>query len=89
MGRALDTLNEKGFWVIGTAGESPDSIYQFDWGRDLVLVLGSEEKGLGRVVRSRCHQVVCIPSAGRLGALNVSVACGVMLSEIVRQRNAP
>jgi 23S rRNA (guanosine2251-2'-O)-methyltransferase len=86
LGRALNELDKKGFWIIGAAGESPDSIYQFEWDRDLVLVLGSEDKGLSRSVRSRCHQMVSIPSQGPLGALNVSVAAGVILSEIFRQR---
>ena len=86
LGGALDILNERGFWIIGSAGESTASIYQFDWKRDLVLVLGSEDKGLSRLVKNRCHQLVGIPSAGPLGALNVSVAAGVILSEIIRQR---
>jgi len=85
--RALDALNEKGFWIIGAAGESTESIYNFDWKRNLVLVLGSEDRGLSPSVRNKCHQIVGIPSAGRLDALNVSVAAGVILSEIVRQQS--
>jgi len=86
LARALDILNKKGFWIIGAAGESPESIYEFDWNRDLILVLGSEDRGLSRPVRSRCHQLIRIPSSGHLGALNISVAGGIILSEIVRQR---
>jgi 23S rRNA (guanosine2251-2'-O)-methyltransferase len=86
LGRALDVLDKKGFWIIGAAGEAPETIYQFDWKRDLVLVLGSEERGLSRLVRSRCHQLVSIPSYGQVESLNVSVATGIILSEIVRQR---
>lgn len=86
MRRALDILDKKGFWIIGAAGESPESIYQFDWKRDLVLVLGSEDQGLSRSIRERCHQLVGIPSKGYLGSLNISVAAGIILSEIVRQR---
>lgn len=88
LGRSLDVLNKKGFWIIGAAEESPDSIYQFDWNRDLILVLGSEDRGLSLSVRSRCHQMVSIPSYGDLGSLNISVAGGIILSEIVRQRSA-
>jgi 23S rRNA (guanosine2251-2'-O)-methyltransferase len=87
MGRALDILDKKGFWIIGAAGESPESIYQFDWKRDLVLVLGSENRGLSRSIRERCHQLVGIPPKGYLGSLNISVAAGIILSEIVRQRS--
>jgi 23S rRNA (guanosine2251-2'-O)-methyltransferase len=86
LGRILDILNKKGFWIIGAAEESPHSIYQFDWNRDLILVFGSEDRGLSRSVRNRCHQMVCIPSSGHLGSLNVSVASGIILSEVVRQR---
>ena len=86
LGRALDTLNLKGFWIIGAAVEGPESIYGFDWKRDLVLVLGSEDRGLSRTVRTRCHQLVSIPAYGDLGSLNISVAGGIILSEIVRQR---
>ncbi len=86
LGRTLDTLIKKGFWIIGAAGESPESIYQFDWNRDLVLVLGSEGRGLSRSAISRCHQLVGIPSYGHVDSLNISVAGGIILSEIVRQR---
>jgi 23S rRNA (guanosine2251-2'-O)-methyltransferase len=88
MGRALDLLEKKGCWIIGASGESKESIYEFDWNRDLVLVLGNEQRGLSRSVRKRCHQEVSIPSLGHAESLNVSVASGVILSEIIRQRNA-
>jgi 23S rRNA (guanosine2251-2'-O)-methyltransferase len=87
LGRALDELNQKGFWIIGAAGESSDSIYEFDWRRNLVLVLGSEDKGLKPLIREHCHQLVGIPVQGFRGSLNVSVAGGVILSEILRQRS--
>ncbi|MEE9610463.1 MAG: 23S rRNA (guanosine(2251)-2'-O)-methyltransferase RlmB [Desulfatiglandales bacterium] len=86
LSRALDISSKKGFWIIGAAGESPESIYQFDWNRDLVLVLGSEDRGLRRSIRSHCHQLVSIPSSGQVDSLNISVAGGIILSEIVRQR---
>ena len=86
LGRALDLLEEAGFWIIGAAGEAEESIFRFDWDRDVVLVLGSESKGLSHSVRDRCHALVRIPGSGQVESLNVSVACGVILSEIVRQR---
>jgi len=87
LGRALDTLKESGFWVIGAAGESGRSIYEFDWKRDLVLVVGSEDKGLSPLVRGKCDEIVAIPGSGRMESLNVSVAAGAILSEIQRQRS--
>jgi 23S rRNA (guanosine2251-2'-O)-methyltransferase len=86
LGRALDMLDEKGFWIVGAAEEGSQSIYHFDWTRDLVLVLGNEEKGLSRAVKKRCHQLVKIASPGWISSLNVSVAGGIILSEVVRQR---
>ena len=84
--RAFDTLRDKGFWIIGAAGEGPASIYDFDWKRDAVLVLGSERKGLSRSVREACDELVRIPGAGSVESLNVSVAGGIILGEINRQR---
>jgi 23S rRNA (guanosine2251-2'-O)-methyltransferase len=52
----------------------------------LVLVLGSESKGLSHSVRERCHALVKIPGSGQVESLNVSVAGGVILSEVLRQR---
>jgi 23S rRNA (guanosine2251-2'-O)-methyltransferase len=84
--RALDALRDKGFWIIGAAGEGRVSIYDFDWERDTILVLGSESKGLSRSVRQGCDALVRIPGAGALESLNVSVAGGIILAEINRRR---
>jgi 23S rRNA (guanosine2251-2'-O)-methyltransferase len=86
LGRALDQMKEAGIWVVGSAGKGPVDIYQFDWDRHLVLVMGSEQRGLSRSVLGRCDQVVRIPSPQAVESLNVSVACGTVLSEILRQR---
>ena len=86
LGRSLDELSKNGFWIIGTAGEADSSIYDFDWKRAVVLVLGSEQKGISPSIRKRCHQLVGIPSPGGVESLNISVAGGVVLSEICRKR---
>ena len=86
LGRALDRLKGRGFWIVGAAGEAPVSIYEFDWNRDTVLILGSESKGLSRVARDRCDEVVRIPGKGTVESLNVSVAGGIILAEVERQR---
>lgn len=84
--RALDNLRDKGFWIIGAAGEGPVSVYDFDWRRDTVLVLGSESKGISRSVREGCDELVRVPGAETVESLNVSVAGGIILGEITRQR---
>ncbi|MEA3360617.1 MAG: 23S rRNA (guanosine(2251)-2'-O)-methyltransferase RlmB [Thermodesulfobacteriota bacterium] len=86
LSRTIDQLANNDLWIIGTSEESKTSIYEFDWNRDIVLVMGSEGKGLSRVVRDKCHHMVSIPGFGQLDSLNVSVASGVIFSEIVRQR---
>ncbi len=86
LGRTLDLLDKKGFWILGTSGGSAQSIYQFDWKRDVVLILGNEERGMSPSVAKRCHEVVCIPRVGPVESLNISVAAGVVLAEIRRQQ---
>ena len=86
LARALKKLADENFWVVGAAGESSTNIYEFDWNRDLVLVMGNESKGISRVVKDQCQHLVSIPRLGKLASLNVSVAAGIILSEIVRQR---
>ena len=88
MGSALDRLNKAGLWIIGASSESGEKINNFDWNRDAVLIMGSEDRGLTHSVKKRCHQMVFIPGSGKVESLNVSVACGIILSEISRQRNS-
>lgn len=86
LGRTIDLLNKEGFWIIGTSGKGGETIYEFDWKRDTLLILGNEEKGISPSILKKCHQVLKIPSDEKIDALNVSVAAGVILSEIIRQQ---
>ena len=86
IGRTLDILKKKDFWIIGASGEGIESVYRFDWTRKVVLVMGNEQKGLSRSVLQLCDQVVSISPAGSIDSLNVVVAAGVIMSEINRQR---
>lgn len=87
LGRAIEELDESGFWIIGTSGEGKETIYDFAFTGDILLILGNEEKGISPSILKRCHQTLKIPSSGKIEALNVSVAAGVVISEIMRQRN--
>lgn len=71
---------------IGLAGEAEDSIYEIGMIGPICLIIGSEEKGLHRLVRERCEKLASIPLAGKTASLNASVASGVALFEAVRQR---
>ncbi len=84
--RALEELGQAHVWTVGLAGEAPDPYTDVDWTLPSAIVLGAEGTGLRRLVRERCDRLVRIPMLGRVDSLNVSVAAGVVLYEVVRQR---
>ena len=86
LARAIEQLQEAGFWVCGLAGEAESSIYDIDMKGSTALVMGAEGKGMRRLVREKCDQLLKIPMPGNVESLNVSVATGVSLFEVVRQR---
>lgn len=84
--RALEELKELGVWTVGFAGEATTPYVSIDFTVPTALVLGAEGTGLRRLVRERCDLLASIPMHGRVNSLNVSVAAGVALFEVVRQR---
>ncbi|WP_456372406.1 23S rRNA (guanosine(2251)-2'-O)-methyltransferase RlmB [Thiolapillus sp.] len=87
LSRTLRQLREAcNLWVVGLAGEAPQSLYQTDLTGPLAVVMGSEEKGMRRLVREQCDVLVSLPMLGVVESLNVSVAAGITLFEAVRQR---
>jgi 23S rRNA (guanosine2251-2'-O)-methyltransferase len=79
-------LKEKGFWILGLAGEAERDYTTFDMNAPLAVVLGGEGSGIRPLVRKSCDALVSMPMLGRVSSLNVSVAAGIMLYEIIRQR---
>ncbi|WP_032092354.1 23S rRNA (guanosine(2251)-2'-O)-methyltransferase RlmB [Necropsobacter rosorum] len=89
LARTLRDLQQKhNIWVVGTAGEATATLYQSKLNGPLALVMGAEGDGMRRLTRETCDQLVSIPMAGSVSSLNVSVATGVCLFEIVRQRTS-
>ncbi len=88
LARTLRWLKEQGIWVIGTAGDAPQTAYKADFSVPLALVLGAEGKGLRRLTREQCDVLVKLPMFGQVESLNLSVATGVLLYEVIRQRMA-
>lgn len=86
LARTLDELKKRGVWLVGTAGEVDQLIYDADLKGPLALVMGAEGSGLRRLTRDHCDFLVKLPMAGTVSSLNVSVAAGVCLFEAVRQR---
>lgn len=87
LARVLRLLKEQGIWLAGTSDAATQSIYQADLSGPLALVMGSEGQGLRRLTAELCDYLVSVPMAGSVSSLNVSVATGVCLFEIVRQRS--
>ena len=86
LARTLQSLQQRGIWVFGAAGEAQQSLYDAELKGPIALVLGSEGKGLRRLTREHCDSLLAIPMAGEVSSLNVSVSTGVCLFEAVRQR---
>ena len=86
LARTLKELRDEFVWVVGAAGEAESSLYDVKLNGKLALVMGAEEKGMRRLTRENCDQLVKLPMAGQVESLNVSVATGVCLFEAVRQR---
>jgi 23S rRNA (guanosine2251-2'-O)-methyltransferase len=84
--RAIEDLKEAGFWIYGADMEG-EPAYKKDLKGRIALVLGSEGSGISRLLREKCDGMVGIPSSGRIDSLNVSVAAGILLYEIRRQRH--
>lgn len=88
LARALEKIKESNVWVIGAAGEATQSIYESSTNQRLALVMGSEGKGMRRLTREACDELVAIPMQGSVESLNISVATAVCLYEIRRQQQA-
>ncbi len=84
--RAMKDLQGAGFWISGLAGEADTFIYDVGFSGKHALVMGAEGEGMRRLVRESCDLLVNIPMPGTVESLNVSVATGVALFEVVRQR---
>ena len=87
LSRTLKLLKEAGLWVVGAAGEADRLASSADLAGPLVLVMGAEGSGLRELTRKNCDFLVRLPQFGAVESLNVSVATGMLLYEITRQRS--
>jgi 23S rRNA (guanosine2251-2'-O)-methyltransferase len=88
LSRAMEQLKAAGYWLVGLDERSTRPNTDVDLAGPIGLVLGGEGKGLHELVRARCDFLVSIPTSGPVRSLNVSVAAGIALFEVVRQRRA-
>ena len=86
LSQAIDELKEKGFWIVGSSLENAKNYTEVDYKIPIALIVGNEEKGIRKLTASKCDFLVKIPMNGKIQSLNVSVATGILLFEILRQR---
>ncbi len=85
--RAMEVLKQEGVWIYGAAGEANLSLYSLDCSRTIALAMGAEGEGLRRLTREHCDGLFALSMLGTVDSLNVSVATGISLYEVVRQRS--
>ncbi len=86
--QALETLKSRGYWIVGFDGTATERWDAVDYRRPVALVFGGEGRGIRRLVKEHCDHLVSLPLFGHVQSLNVSVAAGIALYEVVRQRGA-
>ncbi len=83
---ALEDLKKEGVWIAGAEAGGDLVYWEADFVRPTAIVIGGEGKGIRRLVREHCDYLVSLPLMGRINSLNVSVASGALLYEVLRQR---
>jgi len=83
--KAIDQLKENGYWVYG-AEVGGNNVYKSDLSGKICLVIGGEDSGVKRLTKEKCDGIISIPMFGKVNSLNASVACGIAVYEVVRQR---
>ena len=86
LARTMQELKEAGYWLVGLDERADKTYTQADYTSPMGIVLGGEGQGLHELTRKRCDFVVSLPTTGPVKSLNVSVAAGVVLFEVLRQR---
>lgn len=86
LARTMKMLQDRGVWIYGAAGEADTNLFDAKLSGPIAIALGAEGTGLRRLTRDHCDVLLKIPMHGSVSSLNVSVATGVFLFEIVRQR---
>ncbi|WP_373231632.1 23S rRNA (guanosine(2251)-2'-O)-methyltransferase RlmB [Cohnella sp.] len=84
--QTMEKLKAAGLWIAGADAGAKDGFYETNLTGPLAIVIGNEGQGLSRLVRERCDFILSLPMVGKINSLNASVAAGVILYEVVRQR---
>ncbi len=87
MVRTIEELKERGVWIAGTDASGKQDYRQLDGTMPLGLVIGSEGKGMGRLIREKCDFLIQLPMTGHVTSLNASVAAAILMYEVYRKRH--
>lgn len=87
LAQSIKELKENGYWIIGSSLENSKPYTEVDFKIPVALIVGNEEKGIRKLTADNCDTLVRIPMKGKIQSLNVSVAAGILLFEILRQRS--
>lgn len=87
LARTVDELKERGVWIFGTDAKGNQDYRQLDGVIPLALVIGSEGKGISRLLRGKCDVLVRLPMIGHVTSLNASVAASLLMYEVYRKRH--
>ncbi|MCS5707560.1 23S rRNA (guanosine(2251)-2'-O)-methyltransferase RlmB [Candidatus Berkiella cookevillensis] len=86
LARCIELLKSEGIWVLGAVVDASQTLYTCDLKRSIAIVMGNEQNGIRPLTQKSCDEAFSIPLSGMTQSLNVSVATGICLSEVVRQR---
>lgn len=87
LSRAVEELKERGVWIVGTDAKGSDDYRNMDGKMPIGLVIGSEGKGMARLMKEKCDFLISLPMAGKVTSLNASVAAGLLMYEVYRKRH--
>ena len=88
LAQTIDELKQNGFWIVGSYLEGAKDYTTIDYKIPIAVIVGNEEKGIRKLTADKCDHLIRIPMKGKIQSLNVSVATGILLFEILRQRNS-
>lgn len=86
MARTIEELKERGIWIVGTDAKGADDYRNLDGKMPLALIIGSEGKGIGRLIKEKCDFLIKMPMVGHVTSLNASVAGSLLMYEVYRKR---
>lgn len=87
LARTIEELKERGVWIVGTDAKGSDDYRNLDGKMSIGLVIGSEGKGMGRLIKDKCDFLIRLPMVGKVTSLNASVAASLLMYEVYRKRN--